>query len=128
LAAKTAQKGEKRIAWNKGIEVGQRTPFTAQDVKRIKTALVKQGEDGLRDLALFSTAIDTMLHAVDLLSLTVKDVRKRDRTIRDTLKVPMAGTTSSVECMLSERLPPLSMRLNKEGKVCTGSHIHGVYY
>jgi integrase len=103
LAAKKTQKDVKRSVWNKGIEVGQRAPFTAQEVKRIKTKLVKQGDDGLRDLALFSMAIDTMLHSVDLLSLTVKDVRKRDRTIRDTIKVPMAGKTSSVECMLSEQ-------------------------
>lgn len=95
------KKPEKRSAWNKGIEVGQRAAFTPQEVKRIKSMLAKQGDKSLRDLALFSTAIDTMLHAVDLLSLTVKDVRKRDGTIRDTIKVTMTGTTSSVECMLS---------------------------
>jgi integrase len=103
LAAKTAPKDEKRIAWNKGIEVGQRAPFTAQEVKRIKAVLAKRGDRGLRDLAVFSMAIDTMLHAIDLLSLAVKDVRKRDRTIRDTIKMPMAGSTSSVECMLSDQ-------------------------
>lgn len=103
MAAKTAPKEQKRVAWNKGIEVGQRAPFTAQEVKRIKAGLAKRGDRGLRDLAVFSMAIDTMLHAIDLLSLTVKDVRKRDRTIRDTIKVPMAGSTSSVECMLSDQ-------------------------
>jgi integrase len=95
------KKPEKRSAWNKGIEVGQRAAFTPQEVKRIKSMLAKQGDKSLRDLALFSTGIDTMLHSVDLLSLTVKDVRKRDGTIRDMIKVTMTGSTSSVECTLS---------------------------
>jgi integrase len=101
LAVRKRREPKKRSAWNKGIEVGQRAAFTPQEVKRIKNMLAKRGDKSLRDLALFSTAIDTMLHAVDLLSLTVKDVRKRDGTIRDTIKVTMTGTTSSVECTLS---------------------------
>ncbi len=102
MAVRKVKKPKKRVAWNKGIEVGQRAAFTPQEVKRIKNMLAKRGDKGLRDLALFSTAIDTMLRSVDLLSLTVKDVRKRDGTIRDTIKVTMVGATSSVECTLSK--------------------------
>jgi hypothetical protein len=34
-----------------------------------------RGVSGLRDLALFQVAIDTMLHGPDLFNLTVKDVQ-----------------------------------------------------
>ena len=70
-------------------------------MQRIRARLAKRGDAGLRDLALFSTAIDTMLHASDLLSLTVKDVRQRNRIMRDTLKVTTAGTGGVVRCTLS---------------------------
>ena len=57
--------------------------------------LAKSGDAGRRDLALFSTAIDTMLCAPDLLGLTVKDVRKRNRVMRDTIElVTTKGWTS----------------------------------
>jgi hypothetical protein len=61
----------KRRAWNKGLEVGKRDGFTSDQVKRIRGLLVDRGVPGLRDLALFSTAIDTMLHGQDLLTLVV---------------------------------------------------------
>src|SRR4051794_5858587 len=57
----------KRRAWNKGLEVGKRDAFTPAQVKRIRALLTDRGVPGLRDLALFSTAIDTMLRAQDLL-------------------------------------------------------------
>ena len=56
----------------------------------------------MRDLALFSTAIDTMLPGSDLLSLTVKDVRQRNRVMRDTVNVTMARRGSVVRCTLSK--------------------------
>ncbi len=77
----------KHYPWNKGREVGQRAPLSLSEVTRIKKLLTKRGDVGLRDLALFSTAIDTMLRAQDLLGLTVKDVRSRNRGIRDTLEL-----------------------------------------
>ena len=52
----------KRQIWNKGLEVGKRDGFTPDQVKRIRGLLTDRGAPGLRDLALFSTAIDTMLH------------------------------------------------------------------
>src|SRR3984893_11433497 len=59
------------LAWNKGLEVGKRDGFTPHQVKRIRGLLADRGVPGLRDLALFSTAIDTMLHGQDLLPLVV---------------------------------------------------------
>ncbi len=96
------RKPKKRSTWNKGVEVGQRGPFTPSNVRRIRALLAKRGTAGLRDLALFSTAIDTMLHASDLLSLTVTDVRQRNRIMRDTLKVTTASKGGVVRCTLSK--------------------------
>ncbi len=92
----------KHSPWNKGREVGQRAPLSLSEVTRIKKLLAKRGDAGLRDLALFSTAIDTMLHAQDLLELTVKDVRKRNRVMRDTLELTTAKYGQSVQCVLSK--------------------------
>ena len=92
----------KRYPWNKGREAGQRVPFISSDVIRIRKRLVKRGDAGLRDLALFSTAIDTMLRAPDLLDLTVKDVRKRNRIMRDTLHLTTAHKGQGIRCILSK--------------------------
>src|SRR3981081_222186 len=56
-----------------GLEVGKRDGFTPDQVKRIRSLLADRGVPGLRDLALFSTAIDTLLHGKDLLALVVGD-------------------------------------------------------
>ncbi len=96
------RKQQKRNPWNKGVEAGPRAPFTPSNVRRIRALLAKRGDAGMRDLALFSTAIDTMLRASDLLSLTVKDVRQSNRIMRDTLKVTTAGKGIVVRCTLSK--------------------------
>ena len=101
MAKKKMRKG-KRAPWNKGRATGQRDPFTPSEVNRIRKRLAKRGDAGLRDLALFSTAIDTMLRAPDLLSLTVKDVRKRNRMMRDTLHLTTAHGGRGIRCTLSE--------------------------
>jgi integrase len=100
VAKKKMRKG-KRYPWNKGREVGQRVPFSPSDVIRIRKRLAKRGDAGLRDLAMFSAAIDTMLRAPDLLGLTVKDVRKRNRMMRDTLHLTTAHRGQSLQCTLS---------------------------
>src|SRR5262245_43065834 len=96
-------KQRERTPWNKGLEVGSRDPFSPSEVTRIRDMLSARGDAGLRDLALFSTAIDTMLHASDLLSLTVNDVRQRDGSVRDTLKLFLAGRGRLVHCTLSKQ-------------------------
>ena len=100
MAKKKAKR--KHYPWNKGREVGRQAPLTPSEVTRIKKALAKRGDAGLRDLALFSTAIDTMLRASDLLGLTVKDVRKRNRLMRDTFDLTTARYGQSVRCVLSK--------------------------
>src|SRR4029077_19752477 len=93
--------GRKR-AWNKGIEVGQKDAFTPEQVKRIRNVLASRGDQGLRDLALFSVAIDTMLQGPELLNLTVTDVRRSDGNVRSVIEVKRRG-----------RKPPLLSALSK---------------
>ena len=92
----------KRYPWNKGRKVGKRKAFSPSDVRRIRKLLAKRGNTGLRDLALFSTAMDTMLRASDLVGLTVQDVRKRSRVMRETLEVVTIKEGRSVKCVLSK--------------------------
>jgi integrase len=72
MARKSTRRTRPHRPWNKGKSVGQKRPFTPEQVQLIKRTLDADGS--LRDLALFSTAIDTMLRSIDLLRLTVEDV------------------------------------------------------
>ena len=95
------KKSSKRSPWNKGRTVGSREPFSPSDVTRIKALLTKRSKAGLRDLALFSTAIDTMLNMPDLVGLTVKDARKRNRVMRDTVEL-VSSRRGKIRCSLSK--------------------------
>ncbi len=115
--ARTKTTKRKRSAWNKGRALGQRAPLSPREVSRIKRSLTKRGERGMRDLALFSTAIDSMLRAQDLVGLKVKDVRKRNRVMRDTLDLTTANGGQSVECVLSDKTKgALSEWIDESGK------------
>jgi O-succinylbenzoate synthase len=65
MALKKKRAAKWRV-WNKGLEIGQKDAFTPAQVKRIRQVLTDRGVPGLRDLALFSLAIDTMLPSAAL--------------------------------------------------------------
>src|SRR6516165_8226695 len=92
----------KRRPWNKGREVGKKGAFTPAQVKRIRQVLLTRGVPGLRDLALFQAAIDTMLHGPDLFNLTVKDVQLPNGKIRSVINVARKGGMPSVRCAFSK--------------------------
>ena len=92
----------KKPAWNKGLEVGQKDAFTPAQVKRIRQVLADRGVPGLRDLALFSVAIDTMLQGSELLNLTVKEVALANGTIRPIIEVARTRRKPPVRCVLSK--------------------------
>jgi hypothetical protein len=83
-------------------EVGKKGAFTPAQVKRIRQVLVARGAPGLRDLALFQVAIDTMLHGPDLFNLTVKDVQLPNGKIRSVIKVARRGGMPPVRCTFSK--------------------------
>src|SRR5215471_19460058 len=91
----------KHQAWNKGLVIGKRDGFTPAQVKRIRGLLDDRGAAGLRDLALFTTAIDTMLHGQDLLKITVKDVQSRNGSVRSVIEVAQSRGAPPVRCALS---------------------------
>jgi integrase len=92
----------KKRVWNKGLEIGQKDAFTPAQVKRIRQLHADRGVQGLRDLALFSVAIDTMLQGPELLNLTVKDVAFANGTIRPTIEVARTRRKPPVRCALSK--------------------------
>src|ERR1700674_4431950 len=116
----------KKRAWNKGLEFGQKDAFTPAQVKRIRGLLADRGVRGLRDLALFSTAIDTMLHGQDLLSLVVGDVQRRDGSIRPVIEVARARGMPPVRCALSRAsTKALKKWITASGKKRTDYLFHG---
>jgi integrase len=92
----------KSQVWNKGLTVGKRDGFTPVQVKRIRGFLADRGAPGLRDLALFSTGVDTMLHGKDLVALLVGDVQSRNGSIRSVIEVTLARGAPPVRCALSK--------------------------
>src|SRR6266849_3136468 len=88
-------------ARNKGLEVGRKGAFTPAQVKRIRQVLANRGVPWLRDLALFSVAIDTMLQGPELLNLTVKDVQLPNGTGRSVIEVARTRGKPPVRCALS---------------------------
>jgi integrase len=60
------------------------------EVQLIKRTL--DADDNLRDLALFSTAIDTMLRSIDLLRLTVEDVTDDAGHVADEITIRQQKT------------------------------------
>src|SRR6202521_1148865 len=96
--------------WNKGLEVGKRDGFTPAQVKRIRSLLADRGVSGLRDFALLSTAIDTMLHGYSLVSLVVGDMQSRNGSIRPLIEVAQSKGAPPVRCALSK---PTTMALER---------------
>src|SRR5215211_3108404 len=80
----------RKSPWNKGKSVGQKTPFSPREVQTIKQILENEGN--LRDLALFSVGIDTMLRGVDLLALKVEDVTDHEGQIVEQFTVAQKKT------------------------------------
>ena len=70
-------------------------------MKRIRGLLDDRGTAGIKELALFTTAIDTMLHGHDLVRLAVGDVQSRDGSVRSVIKVEQTSGAPPVRCALS---------------------------
>jgi integrase len=73
LKTKTKSKG-KHIPWNKGKLIGQKLPLTLKGIRAIRSRL--RSAQQTRDLVLFNLAIDSNLHACDLVQLRVRDISK----------------------------------------------------
>lgn len=94
---------------NKGRAQGQKKKLSPKEVEAVKTYLTNKG--WVRDLALFSMALDTLLRASDLLGLRVSDVQDaggnircdfsvKQRKIKSTLPVRLHETTRAIVAKL----------------------------
>lgn len=79
---------------------GQMKPLMPQQVSAIETMLAQ--DDDWRSLAMFRTAIDTMLRASDLVALTVRDVSGSDGSILEEIAIRQQKTNDIVTAHLSE--------------------------
>src|ERR1700680_1837929 len=94
----------KRKAWNKGIEVGKkRCLHVGSSEADSRSSRGSRCPPRLKDLALFSTANDTMLRGPELLNLTVKDVQLPSGRIRAVIKVARPRRKPAVLCALSAK-------------------------
>jgi len=88
-------------AWNQGRSIGQMRPLTPEQVRTIRSLLDTKGS--LRDIALFETAIDTMLRAVDLLRLQVATVTSHGSAVAVEFNIQQQKTRQGVRVSLSTR-------------------------
>ena len=79
--------------WNKNKAVGQKKPFSPKQVRLLKDIL--RSRRLIRDLALFSFGIDTMLRAGDLLSFLVEDVTDHRGKIKEEIAIKQQKTKVS---------------------------------
>lgn len=90
-AVTQASRNKERVPWNKGLEVGPMAPLSKVDVGRIRKAIQARGTAGYRDLALFNTALDSMISAPDILNLVVSDVRHGNGRMRSVVLLSLVG-------------------------------------
>jgi integrase len=103
-------------AWNKGRAQGQKEPLTPAQVGAIKLILANKGR--LRDLALFSVALDTLLRASDLLSIRVADVQDASGGIRTSFAIRQKKTGKVLPVEISEATRTTITRwISDSGKV-----------
>jgi integrase len=106
----------RRQAWNKGLEVGKKDALTPDEVKQIRGLLAKRGVFGLRDLALFSMAIDAMLRGRDLLELLVQDVQQGNGSLRSTIEVSQKRTPPVTRALSKSTLRAIEKWIAHSGK------------
>jgi len=111
----------KKQVWNKGKIVGQKAPFSPPQIKLIKSILL--AENNLRDLALFSVGIDTMLRASDLLKLTVDDVLDHQDEIKDEILIKQQKTKHGNLVMLSRYSQKILMQWIKKTNKIKGEYL-----
>jgi len=86
-------------AWNKGKCLGQMKPLSPDQVQAVKYML--EAERNHRDLALFSTGLDTMLRASDLLKFKVGDVMNFDGQMKADIQLHQQKTGEAAQVALS---------------------------
>lgn len=79
--------------WNKNKSIGQKKPFTPRQIEMLKEFLSNAGK--IKELALFSFGIDSMLRASDLLKLRVDDVLDFKGKAKQAIQLKQKKTSQS---------------------------------
>jgi len=79
--------------WNKNKSIGQKKPFTPRQIEMLKEFLSNAGK--IKELALFSFGIDSMLRASDLLKIRVEDVLDFKGKAKSAIQVKQKKTGQS---------------------------------
>ena len=67
----------KHAPWNKGVIVGQKSPFKLKEIWAIRVRL--QLQHRVRELAMFDLGLDSKLRACDLVKMRVRDICHGER-------------------------------------------------
>lgn len=104
-----------RQAWNKGVSVGQKKPLSELQIQFLQEHLSNQGK--IRDLALFSFQIDTMLRSSDVIKIKVKDVIDFQGKIKLQINIQQQKTTKPHVVAISNKTSEILLNyINKENK------------
>jgi integrase len=106
---------------NKGHAQGQKRPLTPGQVAVLKEVLSNLGR--LRDLVLFSLALDTLLRASDLLSLRVADVQDAAGEIRNDFAIQQRKTSRTLKVSLSDHTRIVVARYIQETGKAPAEHL-----
>lgn len=105
-----------KTAWNKNKAVGQKKPFTNEQIQFLQDHLTNQGK--IRELALFSLQIDSMLRSSDILKLKVEDVLDFKGEIKKEINIKQKKTKHSHIVQISNKTAEVLVKfIEKEGKV-----------
>ena len=87
--------------WNKGKSVGQKKPLTTLQIKLLQKHLTEAAN--LRELALFSLQIDTMLRSSDLIKLKVNDILDFKGEVKEEINIQQKKTAQPHIVVLSKK-------------------------
>ncbi len=92
-------KPKKNTPWNKGKFPGRKPPLSPDQVSVIRMMLSQRGN--IRDMAMFSLAIDSSLRGCDLVALNVSDVMLGD-VARDRVTIQQKKTKERVTFSMTD--------------------------
>lgn len=98
--------------WNKNKSVGQKKPFTPRQIEMLKEFL--SNADKIKELALFSLGIDSMLRCSDLLKLKVEDICDFKGRVKSIIQLKQKKTNQNHQVRIGSSTIKAIKKLIKE--------------
>ena len=111
---------KKKKAWNKGKVVGVKPPLTPEQVSLMKMRLNEAGV--LRDLVLFSVAIDSSFRGCDLVRLRVSDVMSNGE-VHELITIDQQKTGGRVTAHIIPQTQSLIKEFIEEAGKCWSDYL-----